>query len=467
MTRCIAIILAAGDGVRSGFVQPKQLVKLAGKPLIAHTLERFQTHPGIDEIAIVTNSACADRIESLVCSSRFGKVRKVLLGGTQRHESSLAAIRAYADDARQGPLNLLFHDAVRPLVSHRVISDVIAALGHYHAVDTAVRATDTVLLANPSTDDLQSIPDRRTVRLGQTPQGFRYETIRQAYALAARDPDFRTTDDCGVVLKYLPQERIHAVDGELSNMKLTYAEDLLLLDKLMQTCAGKRLDAQAETLLLSELARRVLVIIGGTSGIGAAMAKLAADYGASVCAVGRSTGVDVTRSDTVREALSSAAAKFGHIDAVVNAAATLDRSPLSNMSDADVAASIDTNITGAINVARLSFEHLQKTHGHLMLFTSSSYTYGRAFYSTYSSAKAAVVNLTQALADEWSDAGIKVNCINPGRTATPMRTRAFGIEDPATLLDADDVARRALGVLVGRSSGLVHDIIQGSHDAPH
>ncbi len=460
MSRCVAVILAAGDGIRSGFAQPKQLVKLAGQPLIAHTLERFQTHPGIDEIAIVTNSACADRIESLVCSSRFSKVRKLLLGGVRRHESSLAAIRAYADVAARGPLKLLFHDAVRPLVSHRIISDVIAALDHYHAVDTAVRATDTVLLANPSTDDLQSIPDRRTVRLGQTPQGFRYETIREAYELAGRDPDFRTTDDCGVVLKYLPGERIHAVDGSLSNMKLTYAEDLLLLDKLIQTCAGKRLDANAETLLLSELARRTLVIIGGTSGIGAAMAKLASDYGANVVALGRSTGVDVTRSDTVRAALDAASGKFGRIDAIVDAAAVLDRSPLINMSDAEVATSIATNITGAINVARLSFEHLKQTHGHLMLFTSSSYTYGRAFYSTYSSAKAAVVNLVQALADEWSDADIKVNCVNPGRTATPMRTRAFGIENPATLLDADDVARRALGVLVGTTSGLVHDIVQ-------
>jgi len=150
----------------------------------------------------------------------------------------------------------------------------------------------------------------------------------------------------------------------------------------------------------------------------------------------------------------------GRIDAVVNAAAILDRKPLINMSDEDVSASVNTNITGAINVARLAFEHLRTTRGHLMMFTSSSYTYGRAFYSTYSSSKAAIVNLTQALADEWSEAGIKVNCVNPGRTATPMRTQAFGIESPDSLLDPDDVARRALGVLVGHSSGLVYDVIQ-------
>ena len=460
MSKCIAIILAGGGGTRSGFTQPKQLAKLAGQPLIAHTLERFQTHPGIDEITIVTSSACADRIESLVCSSRFDKVRRVLLGGSERHESSWAAIRAYEEDAQRGGLKLLFHDAVRPLISHRIISDVIAALDHYNAVDTAVRATDTVLIANPDTDNLESIPDRRTVRLGQTPQGFRYETIRKAYELAARDPHFHTTDDCGVVLKYLPEERIHAVDGSFSNMKLTYAEDLLLLDKLMQTSAGKRLDAQPENLRLSDLAKRSIVIIGGTSGIGAAMARLATAYGANVHAVARSTGVDVTRSETLRATFEEASNAHGRIDAVVNAAAILDRKPLINMSDEDVSASVNTNITGAINVARLAFEHLRATRGHLMMFTSSSYTYGRAFYSTYSSSKAAVVNLTQALADEWSEAGIKVNCINPGRTATPMRTQAFGIESPDSLLDPDDVARRALGVLVGHSSGLVYDVIQ-------
>ncbi len=419
MTKCIAIILAGGGGSRSGFTQPKQLAKLAGQPLIAHTLERFQTHPGIDEITIVTSSACADRIESLVCSSRFDKVRRVLLGGTERHESSLAAIRAYEEDAQQGELKLLFHDAVRPLIS-----------------------------------------DRRMMRLGQTPQGFHYETIRKAYELAARDPQFHTTDDCGVVLKYLPEERIHAVEGSFSNMKLTYAEDLLLLDKLMQTSAGKRLDAQPESLRLSELAKRSIVIIGGTSGIGAAMARLATAYGAHVHAVGRSTGVDVTRSESLCAAFEDASKTHGRIDAVVNAAAILDRKPLINMSDEDVSASVNTNITGAINVARLAFEHLRATRGHLMMFTSSSYTYGRAFYSTYSSSKAAVVNLTQALADEWSEAGIKVNCINPGRTATPMRTQAFGIESPDSLLDPDVVARRALGVLVGNSSGLVYDVIQ-------
>lgn len=96
-----------------------------------------------------------------------------------------------------------------------------------------------------------------------------------------------------------------------------------------------------------------------------------------------------------------------------------------------------------------------------MLFASSSYTYGRAFYSTYSASKAAVVNLTQALADEWSAAGIKVNCVNPERARTPMRVKAFGNEPPDMLLDPDEVASKALGILTEQSSGVIYDILKG------
>jgi 2-C-methyl-D-erythritol 4-phosphate cytidylyltransferase len=94
----------------------------------------------------------------------------------------------------------------------------------------------------------------------------------------------------------------------------------------------------------------------------------------------------------------------------------------------------------------------------MLLFTSSSYTRGRAGYSLYSSAKAATVNLTQALADEWSPAGVRINCVNPERTATPMRTKAFGHEAMDTLLDSMSVARSSLDVLVSGQTGQIIDV---------
>jgi 2-C-methyl-D-erythritol 4-phosphate cytidylyltransferase len=109
-------------------------------------------------------------------------------------------------------------------------------------------------------------------------------------------------------------------------------------------------------------------------------------------------------------------------------------------------------------IAQEFYAHLAASNGSLLNFTSSSYTRGRGGYSLYSSAKAAVVNLTQALADEWTGAGIRVNCINPERTGTPMRTKAFGEEPAGTLLESVDVARRSIDVLLSDHTGLIVDI---------
>jgi 2-C-methyl-D-erythritol 4-phosphate cytidylyltransferase len=457
--KCVAVILASGVGSRAGFSRPKQLIKLAGKPVVAHTLHRFEEHDGIDEIAIVTNDACRDEIEGIVLKERLTKVKKILLGGEERYQSSISALRAYEEEANKGDLNLLFHDAVRPMVSQKIITDVIAALDHYPAIDTAIRATDTVIVAEPSTDLITSIPDRAYYRLGQTPQGFHHSVLKSAYERALADPNFKTTDDCGVVVKYAPEVRTYVVDGSTMNIKLTYQEDLIVLDKFMQSSEAKRMEAASQGLQLSKLAGQNIVIFGGTSGIGESMTTLARAYGATVHAVSRATGADITDAAAVQAALKKAA-EGGKINAVVNAAAILDKQPLASMSFEDLRRSLEINILGAANVAKASYEYLEASRGCLMFFASSSYTYGRAFYSAYSSSKAAVVNLTQALADEWLDAGIRVNCVNPERARTPMRTKAFGVEPEDTLLDPEDVARKSLGLLTTNQTGYVYDIVK-------
>ena len=230
MARNVAVILAGGTGERAGLTGPKQLARLGGHPVVAHALAAFQAHPRIDEIAIVANAACLNEIEALVEREGPGKVRRVLPGGRERPDSARAAILAYAPDAALGPLNLLIHDAARPLVDGAIIGRVTAALERFGAVCVAVPSADTVLLADPATGVIRDVPDRAQVRLAQTPQGFRYDVIATAYDRAGRDPDFRATDDCGVVLRYLPEEPVHVVDGARRNLKLTYSDDLMLLE---------------------------------------------------------------------------------------------------------------------------------------------------------------------------------------------------------------------------------------------
>ena len=119
---------------------------------------------------------------------------------------------------------------------------------------------------------------------------------------------------------------------------------------------------------------------------------------------------------------------------------------------------INVNYLGMVNVALESFPYLKSSKGTLLFYTSSSYTRGRAFYSLYSSTKAAVVNFVQAISQEWESNGVRVNCINPERTKTPMRVRNFGIEDDATLLKAETVAIESLKTLLSDFTGQVIDV---------
>lgn len=458
----IAVILSAGSGERSGFDQPKQLVKLAGKPIVEHTLSTFQQCSGIDEIIVVTSANCLEKIEDIVASRGFGKVKKIIRGGKERYESSLAAIEASAEYAQQNEVRLIFHDAVRPLVSDRIIRDVVSALDHYRAVDVVVPTTDTIIVANAITNTIDNIPDRSRLRNGQTPQGFHWQTIKDAYALAMKDPGFTTTDDCGVVLRYLPEEKIFLVEGEHNNIKLTYKDDLHLIDKFVQLNTRKLIINNLTSRSLANLKNKVLVIVGGTSGIGAEMSEIGTAYQAKVVVGSRRTGTDVGDLASLQDFFKEVHAEHGRIDYVVNAAGILVKQPLSQMDYVDILQAVQINYTGVIHVAVAAFPYLKESQGQLLNFTSSSYTYGRSYYSLYSSSKAAVVNITQALAEEWHPQFVRVNCINPERTDTPMRRRAFGIEPEGSLLSARSVALLSLGVLLEQTSGQILDITQQS-----
>ena len=447
----IAVILAGGVGSRLDSSHPKQFFKVAGKTVIEHTIEVFERNSLIDEIAVVINPAYLTTIEEIVLKNGWRKVRKILKGGAERYHSSMAAIEAYAGCQ---DVNLIFHDAVRPLITDRIIHDTIQALDTYNAVDVAVPAVDTIISVHG--DYIDAIPDRNKLRRGQTPQGFKLETIQEAYKCALLDPDFKSTDDCGVVLKYLPNEKIYVVRGEESNMKLTYKEDSYLLDKLFQLHS---FSLQEQEDAFNKLQDKVLVIFGGSYGIGAEMAAIAKKHGAKVHCFSRSlNGVDIASLEDVRMSLQNVAAEEQRIDYVVNTAALLIREPLNNMTYADVCKVVNVNYLGMVNVALESFPYLKSSKGTLLFYTSSSYTRGRAFYSLYSSTKAAVVNFVQAISQEWESNGVRVNCINPERTKTPMRVRNFGIEDDATLLKAETVAIESLKTLLSDFTGQVIDV---------
>ena len=203
------MILAGGSGSRLGADVPKQFLEIDGRTILEYSVEVFDEHPGIDAIAIITREDYIDKVRDIVARRGYRKVEKI------------------------------FHDAVRPLVSRRIIDDCLAAMERYDAVDVAFNTTDTIIQVD-SDNCISSIPDRNFLRNGQTPQVFRRSLIAEAYKIALQDSAFRTTDDCGVVLRYLPNEPIYVVPGEARNMKVTFKEDIGQIQHLMQMLKKQR-----------------------------------------------------------------------------------------------------------------------------------------------------------------------------------------------------------------------------------
>lgn len=456
--RNVAVILAGGTGTRVGLAIPKQLIKIAGKTILEHTISVFQDSPVIDEIVILMARGHLDPVHAIVRDGAYPKVSQVLEGGETRNETTSIALNALGEEE----CNVLFHDAVRPLVSQKIITDVVAALADHEAVDTAIPSADTIVQVHAERsgelDTIEEVLRRDLLRRGQTPQAFRLSVIRRAYEIAWQDENFTATDDCTVVLRYCPDVPIAVVDGHERNMKVTEPIDVYIADKLFQLASAETPTELTDDESREALAGKVMVVFGGSYGIGGDIAELARSFGATVHSFSRSsTGTHVDRREDVAAAAAKVMAESGRVDFVVNTAGVLPIGDLVETSEETIWAATEINYLAPIFIAQQFQPMLAESKGSLLLFTSSSYTRGRKGYSLYSSAKAATVNLTQALADEWAGE-VRVNCVNPERTGTPMRTKAFGEEPEGTLLSSMEVARRSLDVLVANMTGHVIDI---------
>lgn len=250
--RTVAVVLAGGSGLRLGGAVPKQLQLLAGRSLLEHCVAAFEQAPGVDEIVVVMPADLVIEAKRIL-AGRYPKVGEIIPGGADRPGSTRCAIdllsRAYPAtgpsastaggsggpppraSTAQTDCNVLFHDAARPLVDQRIIADCVAGLAHCQALGVVVPTTDTI--AELADGVMTSIPPRESLGRCQTPQGFRLSVIRRAYQLAAADPGaatFNATDDCGMVLRYLPDVEIRVVPGSERNLKITYPEDMRIAE---------------------------------------------------------------------------------------------------------------------------------------------------------------------------------------------------------------------------------------------
>ena len=226
--KTVAIIPAAGAGVRMQTNRPKQYLDLDGRPVLARTLERFQACPVINSIILVTPEQDVEYArKEIVETYGLTKVGKVVAGGERRQDSVRLGLEAW--DGQNGLV--LIHDGVRPLVPANLIVRVIDVAKENRAVITALPAKETVKEIDENALVMKTY-DRQKICLVQTPQVFRYEDILMAHRHAVKEDWEEVTDDALLIEKVgIP---IKLVEGSEDNIKVTTPQDLELVKFLLK-----------------------------------------------------------------------------------------------------------------------------------------------------------------------------------------------------------------------------------------
>ncbi|MDR3313008.1 MAG: 2-C-methyl-D-erythritol 4-phosphate cytidylyltransferase [Oscillospiraceae bacterium] len=234
----LAAILAGGTGTRFGSAgMPKQYLALGSKPILVHTVEKFLVHPRVEHVVVLTPRAWLSHTESILAAALPGETKiSVVEGGQSRNDTlrrALDFITAHFGGDEDHVL--LTHDAVRPFVTHRIISDNIQAAAEFGACDTVIPATDTIV---ESADGafIRTIPERQHMFQGQTPQSFRVGKLRTLMASLRPEEESLLTDACKIFT--LRGEPVALVSGENHNIKITYPYDL----QVAQTLLGQALE---------------------------------------------------------------------------------------------------------------------------------------------------------------------------------------------------------------------------------
>lgn len=219
-----AIIVAAGSGARAGGGLPKQFRPLAGRALLAWTIDVFVRHPAIDRVIVVINPGHDALIRDLDLPDSVITVP----GGDSRTGSVRAGLAACSGDT---PDLVLIHDGARPLASSALISRVIDALARHDGAIPVLPLSDALL---QQTGDGELVPrDRTGLFRAQTPQGFRFEKLRDAYSQL--DEGAAHADDAAVALA--AGLRLAQIAGEEANMKVTWPEDFARAEQVMMAGA--------------------------------------------------------------------------------------------------------------------------------------------------------------------------------------------------------------------------------------
>ena len=203
-----AVIVAGGSSSRFGGDIPKQFIKIDGQEILSFSVHTFNTHPQIDEVIIVCHPDWKKHVIKNYLDCVVGE------GGQRRQDSSLKGVRAVSGESE----NVLIHDAVRPFVSKKIISDCLSALENSDGSAPIMNVSNSLIQLEK---EKATYVDRSQIREVQTPQCFRKELIIEALS-----SDIEGTDDIGIVLRLFPESKLSFIPGNRDNFKITTERDL-------------------------------------------------------------------------------------------------------------------------------------------------------------------------------------------------------------------------------------------------
>ena len=234
----VVVVVAAGAGLRAARdgAEPKQYRRLAGRPVLAVTLEAFLGHPAIDAVVVAISPEHAELYAAATAPfAADPRLRAPVLGGATRQISVRSGLEALAPLA---PGRVLIHDAARPFVSPAVIDRTLAALDAADAALAAVPIVDTLKRTDADGRIVETV-SRERAHAAQTPQGFRFAPIRAAHARAAEAGRDDFTDDAAVA-EWAGLE-VRVALGDPANVKLTTNDDFVAAEARMSADLYARL----------------------------------------------------------------------------------------------------------------------------------------------------------------------------------------------------------------------------------
>ncbi len=253
MMKADAIIVSAGKGRRFaegkakgseyGSTRPvrgsmgidrgkKQFHLLAGKPLLAYTLDKFEACPLIRSVILVVGQEDMDHcLEEIVERYGYQKVSQIVPGGKRRQDSVRKGIDALSGDVDV----VVIHDGVRPFVTRELIEESIHSAFRFEAALVAMPVKDTIKIVHADGTVVKTL-DRESLWQIQTPQAFRVNLIKEAHRRATEE-GFVGTDDASLVERL--GVKVHVIPGSYSNLKITTPEDLILAEFFLQTRKGE------------------------------------------------------------------------------------------------------------------------------------------------------------------------------------------------------------------------------------